>query len=246
MQKNEKFSAKAVVYIMLSMICSFALAGGAFLDIEMEHSIYLFDIMVKIFIMVGILAYSSLCGIPMNTPDSKFFTPWLLVALIPFIDNTIDYFRIPNRCPGVIEIISMLATVFTTAAWEEMFFRYVGRTLFERNGKYSIGAVVLLALTFGCSHLINVFFYDTFSVLLQVMHASVSGVFLLALYRHTGSLWLTITAHALQNFAGSVFDLFPDSELLFHSPVFFILSTIIQLTIGIYILIKYKYISKRI
>jgi hypothetical protein len=78
------------------------------------------------------------------------------------------------------------------------------------------------------------------------MHASVSGVFLLALYRHTGSLWLTITAHALQNFAGSVFDLFPDSELLFHSPVFFILSTIIQLTIGIYILIKYKYISKRI
>lgn len=245
MQKNEKFSAKAVGYIMLSMICSFALAGGAFLDMEMEHRIYLFEILVKLFIMVGIFAYASLCGIPMNTADSKFFTPWLLVALIPFCFNIVDYFRIPNRCPGMVEWISTVATVVTTAAWEEMLFRYVGRTLFERNGKYSIGTVVLLALTFGCSHLINAFFYNPISVLLQVLIASTFGVFLLALYRHTGSLWLTITAHTLNNLAAAVFDLFPESELLFNSPVNYILLTIIQLAIGIYILKKYNYISNR-
>ena len=244
MEEQKKISTKAVVYIMLSLICAFALAGGAFLDMEMGHSVYLFDIAVKLMIMVGIFAYASLCGIPMNTPGSKFFTPWLLVALIPFLDNSIDYFRIPNRYPSAVEWISLISTVFTTAAWEEMLFRYVGRTLFEHNGKYRIGAVVLLALTFGCSHLINVFFFDPVSVLLQVMHASVSGVFLLALYRHTGSLWITFAAHFFQNFAGGVFDLFPDSERLIQTSVIFILSTIIQLTIGIFILWKYKYVTK--
>ena len=245
MEKCENFSAKAVAYVMFSLICGFALAGAAFLDMELGHSIYLFDILAKVLIMAAIFAYASLYGIPMNTPDSKFLTPWLLVALIPFVDNTIDYFRVPNRLPGMVEWISMVTTVFTTAAWEEMLFRYVGRTLFERNGKYSIGAVILLALTFGCSHLINMFFYNPFAVLLQVMHASVGGVFLLALYRHTGCLWVTIMAHFLQNLACSIFDLFPDSEQLIQTPVIFILSTIVLLSIGIYILKKYHYVTRK-
>jgi membrane protease YdiL (CAAX protease family) len=212
---------------------------------EMGHTIHVFDLAAKVIIMVGIMAYAFLRGVPMNAPDGKFLTPWLLVALIPFVDNTIDYFRIPNQWPDGMEFVSIVATMLTTAAWEEMLFRYVGKSLFERNGKYHIGAVVLLALTFGCSHLINIFFYDPVSILLQVLHASISGVFLLALYRRTGNLWVTIIAHFLQNFGAAFFDLFPESEQLIQSPVLFILSTVVQLAIGVYILVKYRYVTRK-
>lgn len=242
MKKN---FTKAIAYVAVSLLCVFAMAGAAFLDMEMGQTIHPFSLAVKVIIMVGIVAYASLRGVPMNAPDGKFLTPWLLVALIPFVDNTIDYFRIPNQWPDAVEFVIAVASVLTTAAWEEMFFRYVGKSLFERNGKYHVGAVVFLALTFGCSHLINMFFYETVSVLLQVLHASVSGVFLLALYRRTGNLWVTILAHFLQNFAAAFFDLFPESEQLIQSPVLFILSTVVQLSIGVYILVKYRYVTRK-
>jgi hypothetical protein len=92
--------------------------------------------------------------------------------------------------------------------------------------------------------MINIFFYDPVSVLLQVLHASVIGVFWLALYRHTGSLWLTFVGHILQNLVVTFYNLFPEQDLLFYTPVNFILVIIIQLTVSVYILKKYGYIEK--
>ncbi len=241
--------AKTVIYIMLSCICAFAMAGAAYLDMEMGLKINLFDIAAKIIIMAGIFAYASLQGAPMNTPGSRFFSPWLLVALIPAFANAINTFCIPDYYPGTAEAINIVAIMFTTATWEEMYFRYVGRTLFEKDGKYSIGAVVLLALTFGVPHLINIFFYDPAYVLIQVLSASIAGVFLLALYRHTGSLRLTIAGHFLQNFLGTFFQTFTTAESFeaqtANRPglVVMVLSSIIQLAIGLYILKKYGYIA---
>lgn len=244
MEKLERFKSKAILYIMICLTCSFALAGSAFLDMEMNHSINVFDIVSKVIIMVGIFAYASICKTPMNTPGNKYFTPWLLVAMIPFAFNAVDYFCIPNRVPSVTECINMLLSVFSTAAWEEMLFRYVGRTLFERNGKYSIGSVVLLSLSFGCSHLINVFFYDSVSVLLQALSACTFGVFLLALYRHTGNLWIVITAHGFNNLIAAYFDLFPESDAFLQTWINFVLYVLTEFTVGIYILIKYGYIER--
>lgn len=245
MKKLEQFKPKEILYIMICLTCSFALAGAAFLDCEMNHSIYVFDISSKVIIMVGIFSYAALCKKPMNTPGNKFFTPWLLVALIPFVFNTIDYFCIPNRVPSITECVNMLLTVFTTAAWEEMLFRYVGRTMFERNGKYSIGSIVLLSVTFGCSHLINIFFYDTISVLLQTLCACTFGIFLLALYRHTGNLWIVVTAHGFNNLIATFFNLFPESEAFLQSWITFVLYVLTEFGVGIYILAKYGYIEKK-
>lgn len=230
---------------MVCLTCSFALAGGAFLDMEMNHKFYAFDILSKTIIIVGILAYAAICKTSMNTPGNKFFTRWLLVALIPFAYNFVDYFCIPNRIPGVIECVNMLLSVFTTAAWEELLFRYVGRTLFERNGKYSIGSVVLLTLTFGCSHLINIFFYESVSVLLQMLSACTFGIFLLALYRHTGNLWIVITAHGFNNLIAAFFALFPDSEVFLQSWIGFVLYVLTEFGVGVYILTKYGYIERK-
>lgn len=245
MKKLEQFTPKAVLYIMICLTCSFALAGAAFLDMEFNHSVYVFDPFSKVIIMVGIFSYSMLCKTPMNTPGSKFFTPWLLVALIPFAFNAVDNFCMPNRVPGAAECINMLLSVFTTAAWEEMLFRYVGRTIFDQNGKYSIGSIVLLSLTFGCAHLINIFFYDPISIMLQVLSACTFGVFLLALYRHTGSLWIVITAHGLNNLVATFFQLFPESELLFSIWINYVIYVLAELGIGIYILAKYGYIERK-
>jgi membrane protease YdiL (CAAX protease family) len=241
---QKQFTEKAIVYIMISLSCAFALAGAAFLDIEMGKDSYLFDTIIKCIIIIGTFAYASLVGIPINNAGRKIFTPWLLVALIPFLANSINYFCIPDHAPDLAALVKILVIVATTAAWEELFFRYVGQSLFEHNGKYTIGALVLLALTFGCTHMINIFFYDPVSVLLQVLNASVIGVFWLTIYRHTGSLWLAFAGHMLQNLVPTFFNLFPEQDLLFYTPVNFILQIIIQLTVSIYILKKYGYIDK--
>jgi membrane protease YdiL (CAAX protease family) len=241
--------AKSVIYIVVSCICAFAMAGAAYLDMEMGLKINLFDISAKVIIMAGIFAYASLRGAPMNTPGSRFFTPWLLVALIPALANTVNTFCIPDYYPGTAEAINIVAIMLTTAAWEEMYFRYVGRTLFEKDGKYSSGAVVLLALTFGVPHLINIFFYDPAYVMIQVLSAAISGIFWLALYRHTGSLRLTIAGHFFQNFLGTFFQTFTTTESFetqtANRPglIVMILCSIIQLAIGLYILKKYRYIA---
>ncbi len=244
-KEQKHFTAKAIVFIMISLICAFALAGATFLDLEMGQDFYLFDTIIKCVIIFGTFAYASLTGITINTSGSKVITPWLLVALIPFLANSINYFCIPDHRPGIATLVKILVNMVTTAAWEELLFRYVGQSLFERNGKYRIGSIILLALTFGCTHLINIFFYDPVSVLLQVLCAGISGIFWLALYRHTGSLWLTFVGHMLQNLIAAFFGLFPESDFIFYSSVNLILLTIIQLAISIYIFKKYGYIEKR-
>lgn len=230
---------------MICLTCSFALTGAAFLDMEMNHSIYVFDTISKVIIMAGIFAYAAICKTPMNLPGKPYFTPWLWVAMIPFAMNVVDCFCIPNRIPGATEYISMLLSVFSTAGWEEMLFRYVGRTMFERNGKYSIESIVLLSLTFGCSHLVNIFFYETVSVLLQVLSACSFGVFLLALYQHTGNIWIVITAHGFNNLGASFFGLFPDSKPILPMYITFVIYVFTELAVGVYILIKYGYIARK-
>lgn len=154
---HEKYFAKATIYIIISCIFALVMAGAALLDVAMDLRIHIFDIIAKMIIIAGIFAYASRQCIPMNTPGSRILTPWLLAALIPAFANTINTFCTPNHFPGTAETIDLAATMLITAAWEEMYFRYVGRTLFEKDGKYSIGAVVLLSLTFGLPHLINIF-----------------------------------------------------------------------------------------
>ena len=242
--------AKAVIYIVLSCICAFAMAGAAYLDVETGLKINLFDITAKVIIMAGIFAYASQQDAPMNSPGCSFFTPWLLVALIPALTNTVNTFCIPNCYPGTAEAFNIVAIMFTTAAWEEMYFRYVGRALFEKDGRYSIGAVVLLALTFGVPHLINIFFYNSVYVLIQFISASMAGVFWLALYRHTGSLWMTITGHFFQNFMAVVFQTFTTAEYFAEQtadrPGFLltILCSVMEFAVGVWILKKYKYLAK--
>ena len=244
MDKPAPFKAKAVLFVMMALTCSFALAGAAYLDMEFKLSIHAFSIAVKLALMLTAAAYAALRGVPMNAAGSRFFSMWLPVALIPFVLTGLNTLRMPNRMPAATEWIEMLLSVFTTAAWEEMFYRYVARTLFERDGRYTPGAVVLLTLTFGSAHLINMFFYAPAAVLLQTLNACVFGLFLLALYRHTGSLRLVIASHFFNNLIATFFDFFADTPYLIQSAAPFILLIVAEAAVGLFILIRYGYVAR--
>jgi hypothetical protein len=241
--------AHALFYILLSCIFSLMMAGAALLDMKAGFGIYIFDLIAKLIIIVGILVYASRKRIPLNTPGSRILSPWLAAALIPALANTINTFCVPNHFPGTVEVINLTTTMLSTAIWEEMYFRYVGRTLFEVNGKYSIGAAVLLSLGFGFPHLINIFFYEPVSVLFQVLSASIGGVFFLALYRHTGSLRLTILGHFFQNIMARFFETFTTEDYFALQTgnrsglIVMLLCNMIELMVGLYILKKHKYIA---
>ena len=78
-----------------------------------------------------------------------------------------------------------------------------------------------------------------------MLSACTFGLFLLALYRHTGKLWLVITAHGLNNFIATFFDLFSESEALFGTWVNYVVYVLAEFAIGLFILVKYGYVEKR-
>jgi hypothetical protein len=50
--------------------------------------------------------------------------------------------------------------------------------------------------------------------------------------------------HTLQNLVPAFFNLFPEQDVLFYTPVNLILGMLIQLAVSVYILNKYGYIEK--
>lgn len=75
----------------------------------------------------------------------------------------------------------MFFGVLITAIWKELYFRYIGKTLFEKDGKYTITNILFLAIAFALSYLINIFFYNSLSVLIQMIIAFGFTVFAIAL-----------------------------------------------------------------
>lgn len=85
-------------------------------------------------------------------------------------------------------IISVLLISTLVPLWEEMFFRgYIHNVLRNRLGVWA--AILVSSLLFGLFHLIP----------LQMIGAFTLGILLAWLYEKSGSLWLPIFAHALNN-----------------------------------------------
>lgn len=82
----------------------------------------------------------------------------------------------------------VLMTTTIVPLWEEVFFRgFIHNVLRNRLGLW--GALIVSSLLFGLFHLIP----------LQILGAFILGLFLAWLYERSGSLWVAIYAHALNN-----------------------------------------------
>ena len=97
--------------------------------------------------------------------------------------------------PYTSSIVLTVAGTLVTALWEELYFRYVGCSLFEENGKYKWYNVIFLALMFMGIHLINVYFNGWAATQNQLMFTFSLGIFLLALYIQTKSIIVPIIGH---------------------------------------------------
>lgn len=89
--------------------------------------------------------------------------------------------------PGAM-IVSVILISTLVPLWEEMFFRgFIHNVLRNRLGVWA--AIVVSSLLFGLFHIIP----------LQIIGAFTLGLLLAWLYEKSGSLWLPIFAHALNN-----------------------------------------------
>lgn len=198
------------------------------------------DIFIKIIIIVGILFYAYKRE-EINRIFNIHFSPvYLLVIIIPVILSFIL-----QNCPLDFEpytssVITTVVATAVTAMWEELYFRYVGCSLFEENGKYKWYNVLFLALMFMCTHLINVYFNGWAATQNQLMFTFSLGIFLLALYIQTKSLLVPIIAHFCVNSVSDYFSLYATSS----SPLyignlfqpFYIFYAIVLIALGVIIL----------
>ena len=126
--------------------------------------------------------------------------PWmLLLALVAPLIYLV--FRLgPASLQPTGEAVAMQClSILTTAYWEESLFRLWGRLLFEEEEGYKARNFLLLAVIFGSMHLVNLLNSDPQTVLLQVVFAILTGLFLQTLYTWTGSLALVVTTHICIN-----------------------------------------------
>lgn len=113
-----------------------------------------------------------------------------LSATFPILNAGSDFLNdmlVFNEPAAMIITVLLISTL--VPLWEEMFFRgFIHNVLRNRLGMWA--AIFVSSLLFGLFHLIP----------LQIIGAFTLGLMLAWLYEKSGSLWLPIFAHALNNF----------------------------------------------
>ncbi|WP_407375178.1 CPBP family intramembrane glutamic endopeptidase [Methanobrevibacter sp.] len=147
-----------------------------------------------------------------------------------------------NFEPYPFYIVSTVVATILTAFWEELYFRYVGCSLFEEeNGKYRWYNVIFMALMFMMIHLINIAFNGLDATVTQLIFTFGLGIFCLALYIETKSLLVPIIAHFCINSVADFFTLYSSNTPAYvgdlQDPILY-LDVIIMIVISIYILKK--------
>lgn len=200
------------------------------------------ETVLKIGLIIAIVVYA------IKQDEFKFFfnihfSPvYLVLIAIP-----ISFSIIMQHCPLNFEpyphvvLFTVLSTI-TTAIWEELYFRYVGCSLFvENDGRFKWYNIVFLALAFSSMHMVNFFSQDPIPTLIQLFFTFGLGVFLLALYIATKAIIVPIIAHFLINSVADFYSLYASNSPTYVgnlSDPILIVDVIVMCIIGFYILKK--------
>ena len=210
------FQKATLLYLSGTMICTFLNLFGHVLDHWLgTHSLFailckLPPILFMLLIMVRLKNARILFG-------GKFFTPYLLFLLLPLIFSALVNTGHPNITPTLDILLLGIIGMLTTIVWEELFFHYVGQMLFERNDSYSIGALAVLVLGFGLSHLLYILLDPSMleEVLWQTALTTSFGFFSLTLYAKVQNIWVSALAHLSMNVLNTFSTLFAEKPF-FH------------------------------
>ena len=233
-----------IAALLFGVLFYFSADIGSFLGLD-----DIFDIFIKILIIIGIGFYAYKRE-ELNAIFNINIEPiYLLVVFIPAIFSFIfqlcplDFEPFPNFV-----IVTVIGTV-TTAIWEEMFFRYVGCSLFrDEEGNIKWYNVVFLAFAFSMGHVFNGF-DNIESLATQLVFTFGLGIFTVALYIHSRSLVLPIIAHFAVNSVSDYFHLFATDEareLAYSGDWFYLLFAIqvlVMICLGFYILKKNNHLA---
>ena len=205
-EKEQRYGLKVTVFVILAVALSSFIVAGALLDMHIGTNFI--ELLFKCIIIAGILAYAGYKKECHSLWEGKFFTPFLFLAIIPCVIFSLSVIGSPDSSPSFSLIVFTVLGVLTTAIWEELFFRYVGKSLFGKGEGFAFSDFMMLTTVFAAVHLINMFFYPPLDVLLQVAEAATVGVFLLALYCKTKNIMVPITSHFVLNLVAGLFPIF--------------------------------------
>ncbi|WP_458404097.1 CPBP family intramembrane glutamic endopeptidase [Methanobrevibacter sp.] len=204
------------------------------------------DMVIKFIVIAAILFYAYKRD-EINRIFNIHFSPvYLLVIVIPVVISIIMQNCELNFKPYPIYIVSTVVATIATALWEELYFRYVGCSLFEEeNGKYRWYNILFMALMFVMIHLINIAFNGLDATYNQLIFTFGLAIFCLALYIETKSLLVPIIAHFCINSVADFFTLYSSNMPAYvgdlQNPLLY-LDVIIMVIIGVYILKKNDHI----
>ena len=208
------------------------------------------ELLLKVVLIIAICIYAYKRE-EINSFFNIHFSPvYLLIVIIPVTISIIIQNCPLDFNPYPSYIITVVLGTLTTAIWEELFFRYVGCSLFEENGKYKWYNIIFLALMFSLSHSVNMFTgAEVIETLHQLLFTFTMGIFTLALYIHTKAIIVPIFAHFCINSVGDFFNLFATEQARAMAyigsleDVVFIVYVLVLLVLGVIIFKQGDYIT---
>lgn len=203
---------KKLLLTLLAPVCAMAVAGGAALD-GFIGCAPLFETGCKLLLIGSLLLLAGFRG-----AAGGLFTPrgsrgQLAAAVLLPLALGLCWLCPPDRSPALSELLLCFAGVLSTALWEELFFRWLGVSLFRGEEGIHPADLLWLGLVFALPHGVNLLIHP---VLGQLISAFLGSFFLLGLYAATGNLFLPILAHLLLNFSNAVLGLCASPEALSH------------------------------
>lgn len=178
--------------------------------------------------------------------------PVLLFDIFAFLGQLL-LFSEGSPVPAIDRIIVFLLSNFLIGFAEEILFRgLISTTLLEFFGTGKDGifkACFLSSLLFGLMHLTNYTGGNPRGVIMQVIATFGSGVLYCAIYFRTGSLWLLILIHALEDIYAGIAELFStgnsgsaeDAAALINSySTMLLIPAMVGLVLGLFLLRKSK------
>ena len=237
-----------VGYAAGALLLSYLLARLAIHDRTAEVPL-LWSTCAKALLILLILYYAKVSGADKYLLCGRTFTRDALWLLLPLIASWMVYYGTPNTRPEILTFVMTLLGVVFGVVWEELYFRFLARLLFERCGKYHLLALVLTSVVYGLSQLFRAM-YQPVGIgagMMLFIFATAQGIFLTALYSKTKNILFPLCAHLLQDVAGVLFHSFSTQPMgvFGRGDIFEGLLAIVYTAVGFWFLFFSHHIRER-
>lgn len=211
---------------------------------------YLRSVLVKALLVLLIIYYVQLSHTVACLRRGRLCRVELLWLLLPPIAALCIYYGTPNASPSLLYTVMAILNACIGAVLSELFFRFFGRLLFERCGKYHLIVLFVMATIYGLTRLFRAVYMPigVGEALMLCLCATAQGIFLTALYSRTRHIAFPILAHMGQDLVEVLFRQFTTAPSGFfgRGDLFTGLLTVAYTAIGFWLLFFSRRIRERV